>query len=302
MSVCPYFSVIVPVYNSERYLRECIDSILSQTYKDFELLLIDDGSTDSSGRICDEYTSISEFVKTFHGENRGVSAARNIGFKKSVGKCICFVDSDDTISSDYLNRCKEALVGVDVVCLGQKDEVFGREEYAKRLLRNEMSWFLHHKCFMRNVFKGEILNVSSEFYIGEDLIVNIRLSKNIGSVRCINYQGYNYRLHNCSVTHSSRVSCKYEEELIAEVSRSLRPVLGSCFDELWYFKLQYIWKMIQSRKGIRRDSEWVRETLNYRGNIKLGWNEKIVLNVPNFKLCYIALKVKKCLARIWGVY
>ena len=72
---------------------------------------------------------------------------------------------------------------IDVICFGQKDEIFGREEYARRLLRNEMTWFLHHKCFRRDVFKGGILNVSSDFYIGEDLIVNIRLSQNVGRVK-----------------------------------------------------------------------------------------------------------------------
>lgn len=301
MLVHPLFSVIVPIFNSERYLRECIDSILAQKFVDFELLLIDDGSTDSSGMICDEYASVFECVKVFHGENRGVSAARNTGFKNSVGAYICFVDADDTISLDYLTRCKDAFNDddVDVICFGQKDEILSREDYAKRLLKNQMPWFLHHKCFRRDVLKGEILNVPSDFYIGEDLIVNIRLSQNTGKVKCLNYQGYNYRLHSCSVTSSSRVSLKYEEEFIAEISRSLRPMLGSCYDELWFFKLQYIVRMIQARKGIKRDNKWVRETLNYKGNIQLGWNEIIVLTVPNFKLCYIILMLKECVARIW---
>ena len=83
MLVHPLFSVIVPIYNSERYLRECIDSILEQELTDFELLLIDDGSTDNSGMICDEYASLHKCVKTYHGANHGVSAARNIGFHYS---------------------------------------------------------------------------------------------------------------------------------------------------------------------------------------------------------------------------
>ena len=304
MLVHPLFSVIVPIYNSERYLRECIDSILEQELTDFELLLIDDGSTDNSGMICDEYASLHKCVKTYHGDNHGVSAARNIGYHYSVGTYICFVDADDTISSDYLIRCKESLVDddIDVICFGQKDEIFGREEYARRLLRNEMTWFLHHKCFRRDVFKGGILNVSSDFYIGEDLIVNIRLSQNVGRVKCLNYQGYNYRLHDCSITSSSHVGLKYEEEFIAEVTRSLRPMLDSCNDELWFFKLQYIWKMIQAQKGIKRDNKWVRETLNFRGTTQLGWNERIVLAVPSFKLCYLILMFKEQMAKIWRCF
>lgn len=95
-------SVIVPVYNVEQYLHRCIDSILVQTFTDFELLLIDDGSTDKSEKICNEYAQKSNNVSVFHKENGGVSSARNLGIKKSCGEWICFVDSDDFIEPDYL--------------------------------------------------------------------------------------------------------------------------------------------------------------------------------------------------------
>lgn len=88
-------SVIVPVYNTEQYLHRCIDSILAQTYTDFELLLIDDGSTDSSGAICDEYALKDTRVRVFHKENGGVSSARNLGLDNAQGEWITFVDSDD---------------------------------------------------------------------------------------------------------------------------------------------------------------------------------------------------------------
>ena len=94
----PIISVIVPVYNTEKYLDECIQSILSQTFADFELLLVDDGSTDGSGNICDKYAIQDERIKVFHQENRGVTAARKLGVKYSNGNYICFVDSDDKIS------------------------------------------------------------------------------------------------------------------------------------------------------------------------------------------------------------
>lgn len=77
--------------------------------------------------------------------------------------------------------------------------------------------------------------MSLQTFILERIIVNIRLSQNVGRVKCLNYQGYNYRLHDCSITSSSHVGLKYEEEFIAEVTRSLRPMLDSCNDELWFF-------------------------------------------------------------------
>lgn len=98
----PKISVIVPVYNVEKYLRRCIDSILAQTFTDFELLLIDDGSKDKSGEICDEYAQKDSRVRVFHKENGGVSSARNVGLDNAKGEWIAFVDSDDWLSAEYL--------------------------------------------------------------------------------------------------------------------------------------------------------------------------------------------------------
>lgn len=99
-------SVIVPVYNSEKYLKRCIDSILAQTYTDFELILIDDGSTDSSGNICDEYTEMDDRIVVFHQDNKGQAVARNVGldyvFEKGNSEWIAFVDSDDVIHPQML--------------------------------------------------------------------------------------------------------------------------------------------------------------------------------------------------------
>jgi glycosyltransferase involved in cell wall biosynthesis len=93
-------SVIVPVYNVEPYLRKCLDSIVSQTYQDLEILVIDDGSTDGSGKICDEYKR-DQRVRVFHTENAGLSAARNLGLDKAHGEWIEFIDSDDWVEPDY---------------------------------------------------------------------------------------------------------------------------------------------------------------------------------------------------------
>ena len=100
----PEISVIVPVYNAEKYLKCCIDSILMQTYSNFELILVDDGSTDSSGKICDEYAMLDNRIKVIHQENQGVSKARNQGVKKSLGQYITFVDSDEWLNVNFLQK------------------------------------------------------------------------------------------------------------------------------------------------------------------------------------------------------
>lgn len=102
-------SVIVPVYNVEKYLRECIDSILIQTFVDFEIILVDDGSTDSSGEICDEYHEKDSRIKVFHKNNGGLSSARNKGLDEAKGDYVCFIDSDDTIAKDYLEKLLKAV-------------------------------------------------------------------------------------------------------------------------------------------------------------------------------------------------
>lgn len=100
----PKISVIVPVYNVEKWLQRCIDSILGQTYKDFELILVDDGSSDNSGAICDDYAKKDGRIKVIHKDNGGVSSARNVGIDSSAGEYIMFVDSDDSIDSAMLEN------------------------------------------------------------------------------------------------------------------------------------------------------------------------------------------------------
>ena len=109
----PKVSVIVPVYNAEPYLRRCLDSILAQTFTDFEAILVDDGSTDHSGAICDEYAVRDARFKTIHIPNGGVSSARNMGLKQAKGMWVAFVDADDCVSPDYLQHLYNGLAGAD---------------------------------------------------------------------------------------------------------------------------------------------------------------------------------------------
>ncbi len=113
-------SVIVPVYNVEPYLRKCLDSILVQTYRDLEILIIDDGSTDGSGAICDEYSEKDERIRVSHTDNHGLSAARNLGLDNATGDWIGFVDSDDWIELDMYEVLlrKAEKTGADVVECG----------------------------------------------------------------------------------------------------------------------------------------------------------------------------------------
>ena len=102
MSKMPLISVIIPVYNVEKYLRKCVDSVIDQTYKNLEIILVDDGSTDNSGAICDEYIKKDKRIQVIHQKNRGLSAARNTGIKIAKGEYFSFIDSDDWVDVKFI--------------------------------------------------------------------------------------------------------------------------------------------------------------------------------------------------------
>jgi glycosyltransferase involved in cell wall biosynthesis len=106
-------SIIVPVYNVEKYVKRCVDSIISQSYSDWELLLVDDGSTDNSGLICEEYTKKDSRIKCFHKSNGGQASARNFGLEKAKGDYISFLDSDDWLSGSFFTVTMSELVNND---------------------------------------------------------------------------------------------------------------------------------------------------------------------------------------------
>lgn len=111
----PILSIIIPVYNVEKYLRRCLDSVMSQSFRDYELLLVDDGSSDSSGAICDEYAVRDERIRVFHKTNGGVSSARNVGLEHAKGEWIYFVDADDEVLADGISSMLGAASGYEAV-------------------------------------------------------------------------------------------------------------------------------------------------------------------------------------------
>lgn len=145
-------SVIVPVYNVEKYIKRCVESILNQTFKDYELILIDDGSTDQSGKICDQFVTKYTNVRCYHKRNGGLSDARNYGIEKSKSEYITFIDSDDYVSSQYLECLYKACVSTNSkisVCLSKNVYSLNNDE----------------NCFFNLDDKGKI-----EVYSGNELI------------------------------------------------------------------------------------------------------------------------------------
>ena len=111
----PLISVVVPVYNVEQYIRECVDSIVSQTYCHLEIVLIDDGSLDNCPVICDEYAKKDSRIKVVHQKNGGLAKARNVGIENSSGEYITFIDSDDYIASNYIEILYRGIIENNVI-------------------------------------------------------------------------------------------------------------------------------------------------------------------------------------------
>ena len=162
MMKMPEISIIVPVYNTEKWLRRCVDSILAQTFKDFELLLIDDGSTDNSGTICDEYVGKDPRVRVFHKSNGGVSSARNLGLNNVRGKYIAFCDSDDWVENNYLSvlsdndKCCYTVV-IERHALNEQRKIISKsiEESAVIILKYFCPYFQtpYNKLFLNSIIQ-----------------------------------------------------------------------------------------------------------------------------------------------------
>lgn len=204
-------SVIVPIYNAEQFLHRCVDSILSQTYANFELLLINDGSTDNSGIICDEYAAMDGRVQVFHKENGGASSARNLGLSKAQGCWIAFVDCDDYVLSNFLATYVELILKKDVVelcILGIKPDYSLSSEYIINrtsieyygnvknvvLLMNSCQMFgsLCNKLFKLSVIKENDLLVDETFKYREDEEFLLRYMSHISWVATTSEQCYVY--------------------------------------------------------------------------------------------------------------
>lgn len=183
----PLISLIVPVYNAENTLYRCIDSILGQSLTDFELLLINDGSKDKSGEICDGYEAKDNRIRVFHKENGGVSSARNVGLDNAKGTWVAYVDSDDWVAKDYLkNLIDHTKTGVDLVISFPTyiytDGSSRKPEYQPKLVdeQNFEEIFVEHsmhqntspwsKLFRREILESANIRFCEDMHIGEDLL------------------------------------------------------------------------------------------------------------------------------------
>lgn len=212
----PIISVIVPVYKGEKYLPECIESILSQTFSDFELLLLDDGSPDRSGAICDEYAKKDYRIRVIHKQNEGINATRKTGVMAAKGEWIAFCDDDDTMPDFALEHLYSLCQDTDVV-IGFPDEPNQNKTLnLDKCRRNMITARLLPPAPWAKLYRREILSEwVFDFPRGidgcEDMIMNLRIMFSIERAPHILYKKvYNFRRNAFSVSHTKKASLDYE--------------------------------------------------------------------------------------------
>jgi glycosyltransferase involved in cell wall biosynthesis len=237
----PTVSIIIPVYNTEKYLRTCLDSIISQSYSDFEAILVDDGSTDNSGKICDEYATKDSRFFVVHKNNKGVAEARLTAFELSKGELVTFVDSDDIVAPDYLQILSKPILNnnADLVtcsfCYMEDDgkkgyplfrfEGFYDGEKIKKFIANHyfydsitkewgMSWLLWSKMAKRYLVK-EALKQGKGLWFGEDQLCSFYMLYNCKKLVILSDRLYYYMIHGVHASMQSNVqaSKRYNEGL-----------------------------------------------------------------------------------------
>lgn len=274
-------SIIVPVYKVEDYLRESVDSILAQTYKDLEVILVDDGSPDNCGKICDEYAEKDPRVKVIHSENGGLSAARNRGMEIAKGEYIGFIDSDDWIDNDMFEVLMQNLktTGADICICGfhqdgpgsskvrsiAEDEVILPQDAVKGIIRGKYSSVVWNRLYKRKCLEDLKF---PEGNVYEDVLISCRMLMKADKVSVSSAHPYHYRIRPRSITATNSMDT-VKDYCIAHYLRYKEISENPLFSEDKEFMEQLtvslieaaelVWSWMHKMPGKERDHTFMKE-------------------------------------------
>lgn len=294
-------SVIVPVYNGEKYIRECLDSIFSQTFTDFEIIIVDDGSTDNTFDILTELSVKCNNLSIIRQENKGVSCARNTGIKHAKGKYLCFIDSDDYIKNNFLEELTEVVreKNVDWVLSGNIE--FDDKKVSKKLILPEKEYVLSKeidclqffnlslltapfaKLYRRDIIINNNLLFNEKISYAEDREFNTYYAQNVQNVKSISYIGYYYRTDSINSLSKKKRSYKFKYDLFYwELLKNNFICRNHCSNEVNAFLVNVLYHSVND-------------------NIKLlaeSYSPKEMNSILSDVVSYID---KKYLKRYWGL-
>lgn len=245
----PLISIIVPVYNSERYLCRCLDSILNQKLSEWECILIDDGSKDGSGKICDDYEGKDIRIKTYHVKNGGPSRARNIGLSHAKGIWVSFVDSDDWINPNFLSNMIENSKNTDIVFSSftvhyqgktmmpnTLDGVFVGAPFfmaLSRICRLNLFGYTWLKLYRREVIETNRIRFDEDISYMEDSLFTWNFVCCVGRLGCVNVHDYQYNLNDTSISLRHRDALTVYN-INKKIFNSMEKLLKRCDNQEFY--------------------------------------------------------------------
>ena len=303
-------SIIIPVYNSEKYLEKCLNSIINQTYKELDIILIDNGSTDSSNEICKEYQKRDERIKLITVENKGVSDARNKGLDIAEGEYISFVDSDDTIEPNFIQSlyetCKKNNADISVININYKysnhinrplnmeTQVISNKEFYRQLTEG-IKGFVANKLYKKEVISN--IRFDTGITICEDLLFNVEIAKNVKKISILNEYLYNYYQNPNSAHNSNNRQSNIKK--IEAYNRILKIISENSPENLIFYKYQYLKTAIEIKKEEKlkdEESSSLKKTIyKYYKEVmhsnKITFKQKLYIKVSN--RCYNFLKLIK---------
>lgn len=304
-------SVVVPIYNVEEYLPRCLDSIIGQTYTNIEIMLVDDGSPDNAGAICDSYAEKESRIRVFHIPNGGVAKARQLGVENSTGDYIVFVDPDDWLPLDsievlYSNMSDDvdmvignaSLIYKSIKLPEIKKQLLSNSELVKNILNRTN--FIYGSPWCKLYRRG--LFTSNSFPCvrrSQDWLMNLEISMRIRMAKTIPEGVYNYCFYESSTSHKNFPNSSYWDNYLNIISEILHKNGKYSKFEFYYYNtcLLIIFESIMNSSFVSIKDKWVSDTYSYLKKQKLSLKQKLILCSLRFKLLQVMLFSLVCIGR-----
>lgn len=314
----PLVSIIIPVYNVEKYLKRCILSILKQSYSNWELILVDDGSVDSSNLICDNYAKSNNKLRVFHKKNGGVSSARNIGLNYAQGQWITFIDSDDWVDSDYLCRLVSCIQDdVDLIVSGYESEC-GTDcnvsaDYSKLISGKTACYTVPWgKLYRASIIADNRIRFLEEMRLGEDAVFLYTYMTYSRQVRLIEDIGYHYNIEAVSSLSKRIFPLKNElfasEQIVQAIDKFVECkniVDKAAIERLTMLKVFFVKRVLDALyynkvpKNVRLVTIKQVDTTLYSKNLMPGsWQEAVFICLIGHK-CYRSYDLLRTCVVFW---
>lgn len=280
------FSIIIPVYNASATLDRCVESVRRQSCQEWELILVDDGSTDGADKMCQDWAATDRRIKCIRQDNAGPAAARNRGMEVAQGDWLLFVDADDWIDTDYVAHYQSAITAPDVLPVGRATEHDGDSLYFSLPMERFSSPCAH--CYNAHIIKEHNLQFPEELTCGEDAVFNLRYCQYVRSVVDVEYYGYHRIVYPHSLSHRNGPHALWESIVALESCRTSMPYI---------VRSDFYNKFVQSRINIRcRDILSALYPVGLRRE-RLAWLRLLFTSVRDVELRFLPQFASERMAR-----